>query len=167
MGNYPKLSQPEGIHPGRREMLFTGRYPYTLDERNRVPIPAGFRAAFENGGHITTGAERPCLVLHTYESLSEAAAIIEAIPPDTDLGEQARRDFYGNMLPFKKDPQGRITLTPEHIQYAGIEREVLFVGTGRRVELWDRATYEAGEKARKEARQRAMNQRQNEIFKEE
>lgn len=148
-------------------MIFTGTFPYTLDDRNRIPIPANYRDAFTTGAQITTGGDAPCLVLHTPESLEQAAALIEAIPPDTHLGEQARRDFYANMQPFKKDAQGRITLTPELMAYAGIKDKVLFVGTGRRLEIWDRATFEAGSEARQQARQAAMNARANGTLKEE
>lgn len=148
-------------------MFFTGKFPYLLDERNRVPIPPHYRAAFDTGAYITTGGSDPCLVLHTPDSLAQAAAIIEAIPPDTDLGEEARRDFYGNMQPIKKDPQGRITLSPEFLQHAGLKKEVLVVGTGRRMEIWDQATFEAGKEARQAARQAAMNARQNGTPKEE
>ncbi len=140
-------------------MRFTGRFQYLLDERNRVPIPPHYRAAFETGAYITTGGADPCLVLHTPESLAQAADIIEAIPEETEIGEQARRDFFGNMQPIKKDPQGRITLTAELLQHAGLKKEVLVVGTGRRMEIWDQATFEAGKEARQAARQIAMNAR--------
>ena len=148
-------------------MKFTGKFTFKLDDRNRVPIPVAYRDAFAVGAQITTGGDSPCLVLHTPESLDEAAALIEAIPPDTYLGEQVRRDFYANMQPFKKDAQGRITLTPDLMAYAGIEKEVMFVGTGRRLEIWDKDRFLADEAARRQARQEAMNARQNGTLKEE
>lgn len=141
-------------------LFFAGKFPYLLDERNRVPIPPHFRAAFDTGAYITTGGADPCLVLHTPESLAQAAAIIEAIPEETELGEQARRDFFGNMQPINKDAQGRITLTADMVQHAGLKKNVVVVGTGRRMEIWDQGVYEAGEEARRQARQMAMNARQ-------
>jgi len=140
-------------------MHFTGKFTYMLDERNRVPIPPAFRAAFDTGAYITTGGSDPCLVLHTPDSMAKTAAIIEAIPEETDLGEQARRDFFGNLQPIKKDPQGRITVPVELIEHAGLKKEVLVVGTGRRMEIWEKATYDAGEEDRKRARRLAMDAR--------
>lgn len=139
-------------------MQFVGTFDYVLDERKRVPIPPAYRAAFEAGGFISTGSD-PCLVLHTPESLQRAAAIIEAIPEESAEGEDARRDFYGNIWPIQRDLQGRVTLRDDLCEYAGIgvredstSREVTVVGVGRRMEIWDRATYAAREGARKAAR---------------
>jgi MraZ protein len=39
------------------------------------------------------------------------------------------------------DAQGRITLPPHLAELAGIEKEVLFVGAGEVIEMWDPATY--------------------------
>jgi len=39
------------------------------------------------------------------------------------------------------DAQGRITI-PQHLsQHAGIEKDVLFVGAGEVIEMWDPETY--------------------------
>lgn len=39
------------------------------------------------------------------------------------------------------DAQGRITIPPHLAERAGIEKEVLFVGAGDVIEMWDPATY--------------------------
>lgn len=41
------------------------------------------------------------------------------------------------------DAQGRITLPPHLAELAGIEKEVLFVGAGDVIEMWDPGTYRA------------------------
>lgn len=48
------------------------------------------------------------------------------------------------------DNQGRITVPPHLAELAGLEREVVFVGAGEVIEMWDPETYaeyvgEAGE----------------------
>jgi DNA-binding transcriptional regulator/RsmH inhibitor MraZ len=43
------------------------------------------------------------------------------------------------------------------VEHAGLKKEVKVVGTGRRMEVWDRAAWEAGEEERKGARREAMN----------
>ncbi|MFO1378736.1 MAG: hypothetical protein U1F14_17230 [Steroidobacteraceae bacterium] len=139
-------------------MLFVGRVEYQLDDRKRVPIPPVYRGSFDAGGYLSTGND-PCIVLHTPESFAKTAAIIEAIPAETQEGDDARRDFYGNVWPAQKDQQGRITLRDDFIAHAGISRDVLVVGVGEKLEIWDRATYAAREEEQRENRRRATARR--------
>lgn len=139
-------------------MLFVGKFDYQLDDRKRVPIPPAFRGSFDAGGYLSTG-NAPCIVLHTPESLAKTAAIIEAIPAETEEGDDARRDFYGNVWPAQKDAQGRITLKDELIAHAGLTPDVLVVGVGEKLEIWDRAVYYAREEDQRENRRRATGRR--------
>jgi MraZ protein len=137
-------------------MQFVGTFDYQLDDRKRVPIPPAYRGAFEAGGFLSTSTD-PCLVLHTPDSFNRAAEIIEAIPEETEEGENARRDFYGNIWAVQKDGQGRLTLRDELIEHAGLTKDITVVGTGRRMEIWDKAAYQAREAERKAARRAATN----------
>ncbi len=136
-------------------MLFVGTTDYQLDDRKRVPIPPAFRAAFAAGGYLNAGID-PCVVLYTEESLETAAAEIEAFAATTTDGENARRDFYGRTEPTQKDAQGRIGLTEVLLKHAGIVRDVTVVGMRDKLEIWDRATFAAGEPERRAARVRAQ-----------
>jgi MraZ protein len=139
-------------------VLFVGKVDYQLDDRKRIPIPPAYRGAFEAGGYMSTGND-PCIVLHTPESFAKTAEIIEAIPAETLEGDDARRDFYGNVWTVQKDAQGRITLRDDFLAHAGISRDVLVVGVGEKLEIWDRATYNAREQEQKENRRRATARR--------
>lgn len=140
-------------------MRFVGTFDYVLDDRNRVPIPPAYRGAFEEGGYIATGTDR-CLVLHTIDSFARASEIIEAIPEETQEGEDARRDFYGKVWPLQKDAQGRVTIREDLANFAGLSKDVKVVGVGRRMEVWDSAAFDAREEARQAARIAAMQKAQ-------
>ncbi|MEX0781521.1 MAG: hypothetical protein WED87_07420 [Dehalococcoidia bacterium] len=137
-------------------MFFVGKYDYQMDDRNRVPIPPAYRAAFKEGGYVAQGTGS-FLVLHTEESLESAAAVVELFPQESDFGENVRRDMFANAWPVTPDGQGRILLDRELVEHAGLRKEVKVVGTGRRMEIWDRASWEAGEDERKSARRQAVN----------
>jgi MraZ protein len=139
-------------------MLFVGKVDYQLDDRKRIPIPPLYRGAFDTGGYLSTGND-PCIVLHTLESFQKTAEIIEAIPAETEEGDDSRRDFYGNVWVAQKDAQGRITLRDDFIEHAGLSRDVLVVGVGDKLEIWDKATYLAREAEQKENRRRATARR--------
>ena len=139
-------------------MFFVGKVDYQLDDRKRIPIPPVYRGAFDAGGYMGMGADG-CVVLYTNESFDRTAAIIEAIPAETKEGDDARRDFYGNLWNLQKDGQGRITVKDEYIDHAGLARDVLVVGVGDKLEVWDRATYLAREEEQRENRRRATARR--------
>lgn len=139
-------------------LRFTGTVDYQLDDRNRVPIPPVFRAAFKDGGYVQAGTDA-YLILHTEDSYAQAAEIIEALPEETDEGEEARRDFYASTWPIQPDGQGRVVMTKEMMAHAQLTREVTVAGVGRRMEIWDRARWEAREASRKATRKDSMNRR--------
>jgi MraZ protein len=119
---------------------FVGTEDYQLDDRNRIPIPPAYRGAFGRGGYINRG-QAPCLQLFTPESFKTAADIFMSIPAETEEGDDARRAFFGSTRNIQKDSQGRITLKEDLLQYAGITRDVVVVGVGDKLEIWDREAF--------------------------
>jgi MraZ protein len=140
------------------DAFFVGQYDYQMDDRNRIPIPPRYRAAFKDGGYVAQGTG-PFLVIHTEESLARAAEAADEFPSESDYGESVRRSFFSNAWPMTPDGQGRITLDPRLLGHAGIKKEVIVAGTGRRLEIWDRATWEANAPGWDSVRHEAMNRR--------
>lgn len=138
-------------------MAFYGNFEYQLDDRNRVAIPPDYRDAYEAGAVLATGVE-PCVLVYTPAGFEEAAAAIEAIPIETEDGREARRDFYGNAFKEKKDAQGRILLRQQLIAHAGLHKEIVVVGSGAYLEIWDRPTYAARAAEREAARRNRLAQ---------
>jgi len=136
-------------------MTFYGTYDYQLDDRNRVAIPPDYRDQYEAGAVLMTGME-PCVVIHTPDSFLQAAAAVEAIPEETQAGRDARRDFYSNAFKEKKDTQGRLLLRSKLIAHAGLHRDLVVIGSGGWLEIWDRETWEAREAEREAARRDAL-----------
>ena len=64
-----------------------------------------------------------------------------------------KRIFLGSAMDVELDGTGRVLISPELRQAAGLTREVMLLGMGPHFELWDKATYEAKEA---EAMQAAM-----------
>lgn len=131
-------------------MDLVGKHPYVLD-RKRIPIPPLYRGEFAAGGYVTTGIG-PFLVLHTLKSWESAKVAVREYSLETEAGGDVYRDFFGNAAPIAPDGQGRVQLSEEHVDHAGLERDVLLVGMLDRFEIWDKATFDAEEAHRKETR---------------
>ena len=58
-----------------------------------------------------------------------------------------RRIFLGNATELDLDSAGRILVSPELRSAAGIQREVILLGMGSHLELWDAVTYATKEQA--------------------
>jgi MraZ protein len=56
-----------------------------------------------------------------------------------------KRIFLGSAMDVDMDGTGRVLVSPELRQAAGLTRDAMLLGMGQHFELWDKATYEAKE----------------------
>ncbi len=56
-----------------------------------------------------------------------------------------RRIFLGSAVDAEIDSASRLLIAPELRSAAGLDKEVLLIGTGRRLELWDKQRHDAVE----------------------
>lgn len=102
-----------------------------LDDKRRLTIPVEARAEFASGVIITRGFGK---YLHlysktTWDELMEPALLGNILDERTaDLNVQFRSGKTEAILDQK---QGRITLEQHHLDYAGIDREVVAVKAGK------------------------------------
>ncbi|MBE6704170.1 MAG: division/cell wall cluster transcriptional repressor MraZ [Ruminococcaceae bacterium] len=124
---------PKKYTEGGTKML-VGSYKNTIDTKGRVFLPAKFRSYLGERIIIVKGAEG-CLVVYTEEKYTE---YIERLRKN---GETAAKKYlrYLNLTAasIEPDAQGRILLTNELREHAGLTKDVLFVGMYDTVEIWN------------------------------
>ena len=128
-------------------MAFRGHFEHSLDAKNRLSIPARFRAAFSSGTVLAKDPE-PCVAVWTAEA--HEAIIERALGPLNPMGPDYRRlsrYFQGNSFDIELDASGRVTLPPPLLGHAGIEKEVVVVGVGDHREVWARERWQAEQEA--------------------
>lgn len=111
-----------------------GNYFRTLDDKNRVIVPAKLRDLLGNVCFITLGPDK---VLELRDSNSFNAYREKLTSPNM-LNANARqfaRILLGNTFEVELDKAGRIALTEDTLNRAGLTKEVVFVGVGNKVEL--------------------------------
>lgn len=139
-------------------MFFFGEFPYSVDDRNRIPIPPPFRAAFDQGVVMTLGME-PCITIYTQEAFKAEVEGVRNLPTELDYVRQAKRAIFAHLhQPGKPDGQGRVPLDPKMMSGAGIVKDVVVVGADTWLEIWDRTAWEQGEEDREAAHRRALEQ---------
>lgn len=127
------------------EFVFQGESALTLDGKGRVTVPARFRDAL---GALCTGqmtvTKHPsrCLLLFPRPAWAEFRGKLMQLPMDA---EGWRRLFLGGAMDVDMDAGSRVLLSPELRAWAGLDRELMLVGMGSRMEIWDRERYAANE----------------------
>ncbi len=121
--------------------MLLGEYEHTIDEKNRLTLPARFRRAFADGIFVVKGFD-PCLYAYPrgdWERLvSERVATIDL------LGKEERRlqrFLFSGATEAELDRQGRVMIPAPLLEYAQIERDVVVAGVRDRLEIWDRARW--------------------------
>ncbi|MFQ5515484.1 MAG: division/cell wall cluster transcriptional repressor MraZ [Myxococcota bacterium] len=124
--------------------MFWGSHDHVLDEKGRTSLPKEFREllkAFD--GHAWLTAFPQCLTIFPPDEfdalqrkLTEASTTIKSIAG-------LRRLIVGMAAPASFDKQGRILIPPKQRRWAHLDREIVFTGVGRYIEVWDRALHAA------------------------
>jgi MraZ protein len=117
---------------------FRGTFDYSLDAKNRLTVPAKFRAALAEGVVMAKGTD-PCVTLWVpddYEAFSES--ILGDLHPFSEERETLERHLFGNSHDTELDSAGRVGFPPFLLKHAGLDKEVVVTGAGRRIEVWDR-----------------------------
>jgi MraZ protein len=127
------------------QALFLGGPVMTMDVKGRLAVPSKHIAALTElcaGRLVVCKHNDGCLWLFPQPTWDRFAATVHAWPTEHDSW---RRFYLGSANPVELDSGGRLLVPPELREWAQLEREVIFMGTGATFELWDAATYKARE----------------------
>ena len=123
--------------------MLVGEYEHTIDDKNRLTLPAKFRQAFSEGLVLSRGIER---CLYAYPR-SEWEATVQSRLGELDLfskeGRVMQRYFFAGAAEAEVDKQGRVIVPSSLGEYAGLGKEVVVAGIHDHLEIWDRAAWRA------------------------
>ncbi|HEY8304137.1 MAG TPA: division/cell wall cluster transcriptional repressor MraZ [Solirubrobacteraceae bacterium] len=128
---------------GAPTVAFRGTFDHTLDAKNRLTVPARYRATLSEGVVIAmpvdlkpyVGVWRP----EDYERYTQRS--LAELPPLSSRLTELERFFYGSSQDADLDAAGRIMVPGFLGEHAKLSKEVVVVGAGDRLELWDRGAW--------------------------
>jgi MraZ protein len=132
--------------------MLIGRFYTQISEKGRVALPSKFRK--ETGNRIVVARwYENCLVivgaLGWNELLTRFAKKEEVV---TRPIRSVERFILSTAFEIETDEQGRFVIPQTLRDIAQLRKEVLFIGLGERIELWDKDTWEEEElKVKEEA----------------
>jgi MraZ protein len=121
--------------------MLLGEFEHTIDDKNRLTLPAKFRQALSGGLVITRGMDG-CLYCYPqaeWEQLVESR--LARLDPLSREGRLMHRYFFAGASEAEPDKQGRVLVPATLAREAGIGREVVIAGVRDHLEIWDRAAW--------------------------
>lgn len=125
--------------------MFQGASSLSLDAKGRLSVPTRHRevlSATASGQLTVTRHPDGCLMIFPRPEWEKFRERIASLPMSAQWW---KRIFLGNAMDVEMDGTGRVLISPELRQAAGISRESVLLGMGGYFELWDKATHDATE----------------------
>ncbi|MHB1843901.1 MAG: division/cell wall cluster transcriptional repressor MraZ [Deltaproteobacteria bacterium] len=119
--------------------MFRGRYEHAIDAKGRVSLPARYRdtlSGMQEEMLVATTGDEPCLRAYTLQAWKEFEEKLAQKPQMNPAVRRLMRHYVGNAQECSIDGMGRVLLPPALREYAGIERDVVFLGQVRFIEIW-------------------------------
>jgi MraZ protein len=124
---------------------YTGRYTVSVDGKGRIAVPKRLRDAASARGSASFVLNKGmdgCLELYSDADWKEVEEHLTSQHPIEGADSRFfKRSFYSHVVPAPTDPQGRIVIPGFLMQLAGIDKEVLVLGVGDKIEIWNEAVY--------------------------
>ncbi|MEQ9442330.1 MAG: division/cell wall cluster transcriptional repressor MraZ [Cyclobacteriaceae bacterium] len=125
--------------------IFTGEYECKMDAKGRLLLPAKIKARLpECSKHeiILARGFEPCLTIYTkeeYEKVYQQFSSLSAYNPDQ---RKLQRNFFRGSVEIELDNLGRFLISKRLAQYAQLDKDVLIVGAGKVLEIWNPDVYD-------------------------
>ncbi|OGO60809.1 MAG: division/cell wall cluster transcriptional repressor MraZ [Chloroflexi bacterium RBG_19FT_COMBO_49_13] len=117
--------------------MFLGEYRHSIDNKDRLTVPARYRELLDDGAYILRGFDRNLMVLTTkaFEAISQRLSQMSLTDP---LARDLRRLIFGSTTHLEVDKAGRILIPDFLCQKASLtcDKEAILVGQGSYFEIW-------------------------------
>lgn len=125
---------------GGTVIMFMGEYSHTIDAKGRIIVPAKFRESLGDNIVVTKGLDN-CLFVYTSEDWRKFEEKLRTLPLTNKDARKFTRFFLAGAAEMEIDKQGRILIPSVLRGFAALEKDVVLVGVGSRIEIWDKARW--------------------------
>lgn len=122
--------------------MFMSEYNHTIDVKGRLIIPSKFREVLGEEFVISKGMDG-CLFVYANDDWAAFEQKLTSLPMTNKEARKFARFFLAGAAQVELDKQGRILLPQALREFAELDKDVVLVGVGSRIEIWSREKYEA------------------------
>jgi MraZ protein len=123
---------------------FLGEFESTLDAKGRFLLPGGFKKQLAEGESekfvINRGFEK-CLSLYPVKNWEPLYSEINNLSDFDPKAREFKRMFLNGATIVEPDSAGRILVPPSLKQHAELEKDLVLLATGNKLEIWDSKNY--------------------------
>lgn len=116
--------------------MFTGEHTQKMDTKGRTIVPAKFREELGNNVVITRGLDG-CLFAYSKTAWEALEEKLSSLPFADKKVRSFNRFFLAGASDLETDKLGRILMPSVLRKFASLDKEVVWVGVGDRIEIWD------------------------------
>ena len=120
--------------------MLRGATKVTLDAKGRLAIPTRYRERLAqrcDGQLVATVDKDYCLLLYPFPDWEDIERKLMRLPSLDKRARRLQRLMVGHATEVDIDGHGRILLSRELREFAGLEKQAVLLGQGNRFELWD------------------------------
>ncbi len=122
--------------------MFMGEYNHTIDAKSRLIIPSKFRDILGEEFVVTKGLDG-CLFVFDNTEWTAFEEKLQKLPSLTNPDvRKFVRFFMAGATNVEVDKQGRILIPNNLKDFAGLDKDVVLIGAGSRMEIWSKERYE-------------------------
>jgi len=126
-----------GESPGRMCSMLIGEFEHSLDAKGRLIMPAKLREAIGDKFVVTKGLDG-CLFAFSIEEWSNFEEKLKSLPLSNRNSREFTRFFLSGATECEIDKQGRFLIPTNLRETASLQKEVVIIGVGTRIEIWDK-----------------------------
>ena len=117
--------------------MLIGEYEHSLDVKGRLIMPSKLREDMGEKFIITKGLDG-CLFGFSQNEWSNFEEKLKTLPLTNKNARDFVRFFLSGAIECEMDKQGRFLIAGNLREYANMEKDVVIIGVGTRLEIWDR-----------------------------
>jgi MraZ protein len=126
--------------------MLRGATKVTLDAKGRLAIPVRYRERLMTRaeGHLVATVDRDyCLLIYPLPDWEEIERKLTRLPALNKQSRRLQRLMLGHATELEMDSHGRVLLTRELREFAGLDRQAMLIGQGNKFELWSEERWSA------------------------
>lgn len=120
--------------------MFIGEYEHNVDAKGRIIMPAKLREDIGDKFIITKGLDG-CLFAYSQTEWANFEEKLKALPLAQKNARNFVRFFLSGAVECEIDKQGRFLIPANLREHALLDKEVVIIGVGTRLEIWNRETW--------------------------
>jgi MraZ protein len=118
-------------------LAFRGQHEHSLDAKDRLTIPARWRAALADGVVLLEELD-PCVSIYPVAAYGELTQrFLGRLNPLSREGRMMKRRFHGRSRDEGLDSAGRVRLPHHLIEHAGLAGNCIVIGVDDHLEVWN------------------------------